>query len=137
MASNCLNAFLYPYLVLQADLIGKLYKLFDSQNIYTSVQKELSKWLEDLPDLSQIHLEQREQNSKIPLTVLEAEKALTSPHETVRSAGIKTLREFDHITAIDALARAVNSPMPDVSIGGAFALSYKTHYKDEHLSLVL
>ncbi len=76
-------------------------------------------------------LHELEEGLNIPPEVQEAELALRSYDKAVRAQAINTLRDFEHPTAEEALARAVESKHPDVSMNAGLALAHKTEYKND------
>ena len=99
-------------------------KLADTQYLDFTNPRRRS-WSDLIETLHQI-----ENELDVPQIVLNAEIALSSHDKTIRQQAIETLRTYEHISATNVLARAINSDSPDVSIFAGFALVHKDP-KDE------
>lgn len=105
----------------------KIHPKLENLNWAVFIDAERRPWERLIQELSYIR-----QRYEIPPLIQSAEIALQQTSAPLgRKQIIETLRDYEHPAAIEALARAVDFPLPDVSINAAFALAYKTRYLDE------
>lgn len=89
-------------------------------------------WVTLLDELKRVEAEKA-----VNPTVANAENILNSPEPEKWAGAIETLRQIEHNSAIEALARLVNGPLPEVSIRASIALAEKSNYQDQRAILGL
>ncbi|MEP7286193.1 MAG: TIR domain-containing protein [Chloroflexota bacterium] len=105
----------------------KIHPKLDTLNWADFTDENKRPWDKLIQELSQI-----QQQVEIPPLVKNAEIALQqATNPSARRQIIETLRDYEHPAAIEALARAVEFPLPDMSIYAAFSLASRSNYLDE------
>lgn len=103
----------------------KLHPKLDDRQYRDFIDPSEEQWHQFLNELARFG----EQKS-VPPTIGKAVEALSDHNPQVRANAVETLRDFDHPSAIEALAEAITSYSTDVSRNAALALAEKTNFQD-------